>query len=351
MKVITQMELKPGMVLGEDVEYQGAIVYPTDTELDDHIISRIRRYGIMCVTIKEDVDFATTHYEKIQFNSDFQDFIKIYKDCLSRYKGIMISYLGTKQPVPSEDLLSLFRTAFTAVRSESQLLDFLYNMMPNEDELTYTQSFNAALLCGAFANWLSLPPEQKNTLILCGFYYDIGKWKLPNEILWKPGKLTDEEFSMVKKHPVIGYMLLRGDVGLNEHIKNCTIMHHERMDGSGYPYHMKGEKIDIYARYLAIVDTYIAMASPRSFRPAFTPLEILENFENNRGKYDVSILMPLFEHISNAQIGTKVQLSDGSEWEVMLIHRHPFSRPMLRNNWGELLNLAEHPELRIRKLL
>ena len=63
--------------------------------------------------------------------------------------------------------------------------------MPSEDELTYTQGLNAALLAGAFADWLSLSEEEKNTLILCGFYYDIGKLQLPYELLWKPGKLTE----------------------------------------------------------------------------------------------------------------------------------------------------------------
>ena len=63
--------------------------------------------------------------------------------------------------------------------------------MPSEDELTYTQGLNAALLAGTFADWLSMSEEEKNTLILCGFYYDIGKLQLPYELLWKPGKLTE----------------------------------------------------------------------------------------------------------------------------------------------------------------
>ena len=90
--------------------------------------------------------------------------------------------------------------------------------------------------------------EEKRILLLCGFYYDIGKWKLPFDILWKPGKLTEEEIKTVQTHPVIGYSIARVDINLNEHVKNAIIMHHERFDGSGYPYHMKGEKIDIYAR-------------------------------------------------------------------------------------------------------
>ena len=95
-------------------------------------------------------------------------------------------------------------------------------------------------------------------MILCGFYYDIGKLQLPYELLWKPGKLTEEEFKIIKTHPVVGYTSVRNQ-DLNEHVKNAVIMHHERLDGSGYPYHMSGQKIDVYARYMAIIDAYIAM--------------------------------------------------------------------------------------------
>ncbi len=351
MKVITRMELKPGMELGEDVVNQGSVVYPAGTKVTDAVIQKLNRYNVMCVTILEDVDYATTHYEKIQYNESFRKFVDNYHNCLTIYKAVMISYLGTKQSIDPAVLMKIFNDCYSMVTTENQLLDYLYNMMPNEDELTYTQSFNSALLCGAFANWLGLPADEKKLLILCGFYYDIGKWKLPNEILWKPGKLTDEEFAMVKKHPVIGYALVRDDHNLNEHIKNAVIMHHERYDGSGYPYHMKGDKIDIFARYMAIVDTYIAMASPRSFRNAFTPLQIVGNFEKSLDKYDVSLLMPLIERISQAQIGSRVQLNDDSIWEVMVIHKHPYSRPMLRNEDNVILNLAENPQLEIVKLV
>ena len=350
LKTITRMELKPGMVLAEPIEHGGEVLFKAGRKVDERVIERISRYNILTVTIMENVDFAKTHYEKIQYSKEFQDFVSVYREQLLVYKAVMISYLGTKMSIDSSVLMNIYRTIYDKVSSDKQLLDYIYNMMPGEDELTYTASLNAALLCGSFANWLGLPEDEKKKLILCGFYYDIGKWKLPNEILWKPGKLTEEEYALVKKHPVIGYALVRNDTNLSEHIKNAIIMHHERMDGSGYPYHMRGEKIDKYARYMAIVDTYVAMASPRTHRSAFTPLQIIGTLEKSQDKFDISILMPLIERISQAQIGTKVQLNDGSVWEVMLISKHPYSRPVLRNEEDVILNLAEHPELEIVKL-
>ena len=222
--------------------------------------------------------------------------------------------------------------------------------MPNEDELTYNHGLNSALLAGVFAKWMNLSEKDTETLILACFYYDIGKLKLPYDILWKTGKLTDEEYAVMKKHPAIGYTLVKY-TSLSEKIKDAVFMHHERMDGSGYPQHLQGNEIHYFARYIAIIDTYIAMASPRSYRNALTPLQILEHFEKNLEKYDTEILMPIMQRIGDAQLGSTVQLSDGSVWEVFIIHPAKISRPILKNENSEVLDLLEHPELEIVKNL
>lgn len=349
MRVITKVELVPGMVLGEDIVYQDKVLYTEDTTVDERMIARLKHYANMNITIKEQTDLISTHNEKVRFNERFKAFEKQYADCLTRCKGVMLSFLGTGQWIFDDVLLQIYNDACSKIANGSELLDFLYNMTPNEDELTYTQCLNSALLAGTFADWVSMSEEDKKILILCGFYYDIGKWKLPHDILWKPDKLTDEEYNMVKKHPVTGYALLRNNYNLNDHVKNAVIMHHERLDGSGYPYHMTGNKIDIFARYTAIIDTYVSMASPRAYRNAFTPLQILGDFEKSIPKYDIELLMPLMKRIADAQIGTSVQLNDDSVWEVMMLHPNRLSRPILRNDTNEFLDLLKHPEMEIVK--
>lgn len=346
MKSVATIELEPGMVLAEDVAYQGEVLYPKETVLNKVILERLKRYNFMCVTVMEEVDFATTHKEKLHFNEDFINFEQKYTKNLKRYKALMTNFLENGQPIPEKELFDIYDDMESTYTYSSELLDFLYNLTPNENELTYNHCLNSALLAGVFATWVRMPEEERRILILCGFYYDIGKFKLPYEILWKPGKLTEEEFTLVKKHPVIGYALVR-NLPLDEHVKNAVIMHHERMDGTGYPYHMKTTKIDSYARYMAMIDTYIAMASPRSYRSAFTPLQILGNFEGNLFKYDMELLIPLMKHIGDAQIGSTVQLNDDSVWEVFIINTTTYARPLLKNKQNDFLNLADHPELKI----
>ena len=351
MKPVARMALEPGMVLGEDVVYQEKILFPAETVLNAEMIERLKRYSIMCVTIKEDIDFATTHYEKIRFDDNFKIFQQKHAENLMRYKHLMKSFISGEKQISNEELIAIYNDLSSTYDSGTVLLDYLYILVPNEDELTYTHCLNSALLGGTFADWMVLEQEDKELLILSCFYYDIGKLSLPYDLLWKSAKLSEEEYALVKKHPVIGYATLNNKSSVDQRIKNAVIMHHERMDGSGYPYHMKGSKIDIFARYVAIIDTYIAMASPRSYRTALTPLQILDNFQKNLTVYDMEILIPLMTRISDAQIGTTVQLSDDSVWDVFLVHPGRYSLPILKNSEGNTLDLLENPQLKIVKNL
>ncbi len=349
MKVITKMELQPGMILGEDIVSQGSVIYPTDTKVDTQLIEKLNRYpAIICVTIKENIDLATTHHEKMRYDENFQTFEKAHAIVLYKYKAAIFRFIETGVKAPDEFFLTLYDELYSLIPNGFVLLDYLYNMIPNEDELTFTQCLNSALLAGTFADWINMNAEAKKTMILCGFYYDIGKLQLPYQLLWKPGRLTPEEFNMIKQHPVIGYDMIRS-LNLNEHVKNTVLMHHERMDGSGYPYQFAGTNIDIYARYFAIIDSYTAMASPRTYRSAFTPLQILGIFEQSLEKFDVELLLPLMKRIADAQIGARVLLNNDTIWEVLVIHPNKFSRPILRNAKNEIIDLIDHPELEIMK--
>ncbi len=350
MRTAARMELQPGMTLGEDVSVQDRVLFPAGTVLTENNIEKLKQYSVMCVTIMENVDFAVTHFEKLRYSEEFKLFERKHGENLSRYKKLVTDLAVLGNPISEQDLMDIYTDLRSTYSSETVLLDYLYNLMPGEDELTYNHCLNSALLAGAFSEWNALPEEERKNLILSGFYYDIGKLKLPYDVLWRPGKLTPEEFEIVKKHPAIGWAML-GNAGLDSRIQDAVLMHHERMDGSGYPHQLTGNEINIYARYLAIVDTYIAMASPRPHRSALTPLQILGHLERDISKYDAEILVPLMQRIANAQIGSDVGLNDESVWEVFILHPHSLSRPILKNKNSDILDLAEHPELEIVKMM
>lgn len=345
------MSLQNGSILGEDVlDSHNNILYKSGTEVTPKVIEKLKRYSIMCVTIMEDIDFAQTNYERMRYDTTFKAFEILYTDNLNRYKEMMTGFIQTGVKIDDKKLLALYQNVISAIPSNKAVFDYLYNRVPDEDEMTFAHCFNSALIVGTFAEWLSLPDEEKNLLIMCGFYYDIGKLLLPTDLLWKPGKLTQQEFEQIKAHTINGYKLLR-TLPFNDHIKRAVVLHHERVDGSGYPYGFKIEEIDIYARYMSIVDTYEAMAAPRAHRASLPPLNIIGFFEDSMAQFDVQILMPLLRRIADAQIGINVQLSDESIWEVFILNNTRLSRPILKNDKSEMLDLLSRPDLKIEKVI
>jgi PAS domain S-box-containing protein len=137
-------------------------------------------------------------------------------------------------------------------------------------------------LARTMATEMGLPPEKIEGLRMAGVIHDIGKITLPVEILSKPTKLSDIEFSLIKEHVRLGYDILK-DMESPWPLAEIVLQHHERMDGSGYPRGLKGEEILIEARILAVADVVEAMASHRPYRPALGLDAALEEIEKNRG--------------------------------------------------------------------
>lgn len=348
MKNVARMTLENGMVIGEDIySYQNELLYPKDTVVDEKVIARLERHSIICVAVKEEIDYATTHFEKVRLSSEFKFFEFTYNDCMPVYCQLMTDFVENGKPARMSKLMELYVKITSCARSGEQLLDFLYNMLPREDSMTHAHCLNSALIAGVFGTWWRLSKEDVFLLIQCGFFYDIGKLELPQELLWKPGKLTDLDYAKVKTHTMLGFNLLK-DQQLNEHVIKATLMHHERSDGSGYPSRLRSDKIDIFAKYIAIIDAYEAMTSARTYRQSLNPFQIIENFEKDGYvKFDEEILRPILYHIAATQLNFNVLLTDDEEAVIIKINKDNLSRPLLQKEDGTLINLAARTDLEI----
>lgn len=357
MKTIAKIALQPGMELGEDIRNnQGDVVIPAHTIVDDTVLARLARLNVMAVQIMEDLDYATTHFEKIRFSESFRAFEKKYLEMFAKYKEMMNALVNYGTPADTTVLLSIYDTLTKQVGSHIRMLEYLNNMVLSEDELTHTHCLNSALIAGIFADWLSMEPNEKEIAILCAYFYDIGKLKLPAGLLWKPGKLTDVEFAQIKTHPLIGFKLVQNQTNLNPHVIKAILMHHERCDGSGYPSKLKMHQIDPYARLIAIIDAYEAMTSARAYRQSLMPLQVVERFEESGLiKYDYEILRPIISRIAESQLGLKVKLSDDSVWEIFMLNQNKLSRPVLKrnnpeSNTLEFLDLQKRQDLEMQSI-
>ncbi len=350
MKTIATMALKPGMVLAEDVlSYKNELLLPKNTVLDDIAIGKLSRYSIMCVEIKEDADFATTHFEKVRVSEGFKRFEKVYAIYMAVFKKMIDGLVNEAKPLDMDTLLQVYGEITGCAKRGEILLDYLYNMVPTEDSVTYSHCLNSGLVAGVFGTWFGMDLEQQLILVKCGFLYDIGKFMIPPELIWKPGRLTEEEYNRVKTHTVHGYHIIKSQ-NLDDNIIKATLQHHEKCDGSGYPNGLKDDDINFYAKCISIVDSYCAMTSPRSYRQTLIPLQVVDNFEKSGGKYSQALLKMVLTHIANSQVGMTVRLSDGSVAEIILINQLKLSRPLVKCGDG-LIDLAKRNDLEIVAVL
>lgn len=351
MYSVARMALKPGMELAEDVlSSTMEIILPANTVLTEESINKLSLYSVMCVSIKDESDYAVTHFERVRCNKNYKEFERVYINNLNAYKYMIDSFLHDQSPINLTYLMQIHDNIAMLPRTREQLLDWLYNMLPNEDVLTYAHSLNSALVANVFGIWLGLDDEDIRLLTLSGFFYDIGKMRLPADILWKSDKLTDEEFDLMKTHTTIGYNILLKK-GINERIANATLMHHERADGSGYPSGLKDNEIDIFARYMAVVDSYVAMTSARSYRPALNPFEVIKNFQKiGVEKFGNWILRPILSRIANIHLGATVKLSNGMIGDVILINQDALTKPLIKHG-DELIDMTKIPDVEITAIL
>lgn len=156
------------------------------------------------------------------------------------------------------------------------------NTIDAKDAYTSGHSKRVAQCATAIAERLNWSEKEVQNIYNVALLHDLGKIGVPDAILNKPGKLSSEEFNVIKKHPVIGHDILK-DIHMISGVGEGALYHHERYDGRGYPYGLKGEEIPYYARIIGIADAYDAMTSNRIYRPKLTQERVIEEFEKGRG--------------------------------------------------------------------
>jgi HD-GYP domain-containing protein (c-di-GMP phosphodiesterase class II) len=190
------------------------------------------------------------------------------------------------------------------------------------------------------AKWNKFPEKDWLPIAMAGLLHDIGNVKVDPSIFNKPSRLTSEEFQEMRQHSVYGFKLLEGIASLNQGVWLTALQHHERIDGSGYPMKVKGEKIHPYAKIVAIADVYHAMTSNRNYRKAESPYLVLEELHaGSFGKLDPFYVQTFIERTTQFHNGVFVKLNDGRIGEIVFTDRNHPTRPMISVN-GEIVNLG-----------
>lgn len=360
MKKIYTNDLMPGMILATDIyNYNDQLVMTAGSVLDDKAITKLIFYAIPFARIedssvgeeKEERDEVPVSYsERVKGSREFRKFKEKFEANVSEMKEIFEKII--KEGASFEIAKHIVKDVTDLIHSageDMQLFDLIHNMR-GYDDLTYAHSINVGMICYVLSGWLKMSDEDRQLALTCGLFHDIGKLLIPDQIVRKPSKLTTEEFELMKQHTVEGYRIIQ-HYPVNSHIKNAVLMHHERYDGSGYPFGLKGKKIDRFARMVAIADVYEATTAPRKYRGALCPFMVIGIFENEGlQKYDTKMIMTFLENIVNTYMLNRVRLNDGREGEIVFINQHILSRPIVNCN-GECIDLSKSKELYIEEIV
>lgn len=360
MKQVRIVELIPGMISGEDVySLSGQLLIPRGVQITPAIISLLSSHALHSIKINTAVNASITsagieippsYNEKVRSSEEFKQFYQNYHSHIQNFQTNINDVVTKNAPLDVDYLMNETLSLLYQNGKSVHALDMLMNIR-DYDDCTYTHCVNVALICNVLARWLQLSEAEQQLAMACGLFHDIGKMNIPRELLEKQGKLTPQEFELVKAHALEGYMLLnRYDI--NQQIKNAALMHHEKCDGSGYPYGLRGAQIDPYAKLVCIADIYDAMTSRRPHRSAFCPFSVIAEFEQEGfQKYDTRFILVFLENVVNTYINQRVRLSDDREGEIIFINKISLSRPTIKCTDGTFLDLSEVKDLYIEEIL
>lgn len=359
MKKVQVKDLRPGMVTAEDIySIDGQLVLGKKVILIDKNIEKLDSFGIYSIKVEDKAvsvaqsmnDVPPSYSERVRLNPEFIEFKENFESHVDLLQTGLNQIVESNSNFDAENLVSQTLTFMDDIGHSVNLMDMLINMRDYDDS-TYAHCVNAAIISNIFAGWLNLSKEDRVIATSCGLFHDIGKIKVPESILKKPGPLTKAEFEAIKRHPLDGYNILDA-AGLSEEVKNAALMHHEKCDGSGYPYGFTRDKISFFAKMITIVDIYDAMTSKRVYRDPICPFDVIEEFEKEGfDKYDPDMILTFLRNVSNSFIGFRVRLNNGLEGEVVFIHPEHLSRPTIKCAGDKFIDLSVHKDMKITSII
>lgn len=367
MREYQTSELQPGMITANSVRTKrGQLVINSNVTLTKALISRIEFYGIPSVQIQEPetqpasdevydperayfpaknpiTDHSDKSYsQKVKQSSEFQQFQMDFTLGTNDLKECFDEFIASGGTVNQDILLDKIASLLGGKKTTIETFDMLHNMRQVDDSI-YAHSINVALISRVIGKWLHFSREDLDTLTLAGLLHDIGKTRIPADVLNKDSRLTDEEFQMIRMHPKYGYDILKNQP-LDPRVKRAALMHHERCDGSGYPMGLTLEEIDDFALIIAIADVYDAMTAARSYRAPLCPFQVIAEFEKDGlQKYKPKYILTFLEHIAATYQNHRVLLSDGTGAKIVLLNHRHLSKPLVQLDDGACLDLDKSP--------
>lgn len=339
MRLIPIQFVKQGSFLGKTLyDDQGRILLREGLPLTKKYLEKIKKNNIYSLYVID--KYSTTELEDIIKPELRQQAVDTVKNTFFSFEKY-VSYSSKKDKTPQYSLLKKQQEYFDNINDIAkeiveQILSkdsVVINLVDikSMDNYTYQHCVNVAVLSLVIGIQMRLDKINLYHLCLGALLHDIGKISIPDSIIKKPSKLTDEEFEIIKQHTVKGYEYLKKNFDIPAAARLISLQHHEMEDGGGYPYNLKGDKISKLSKIVSVADVYDALTSDRPYRKAMCPNEALEYImAYSSAQFDIDIVKVFTKTVVPYPPGTLIKLSTGDYAIVEQVNIESPMRPVIK---------------------
>lgn len=317
-----------GDILAVDIfGNRGALIAAENTIINENIKNSLKNLGIDELWIFKPSLKTVNEDDSIEFNIFQQEYESNIKTLVQISRNLAI---GKNINIDILDILS--DSVLKDVR-RSNISIFFLNKMKVFDDTLFNHSLNVAFYAALICKWMNVNENKTKNIIKTGLLHDIGKIEIPLELLKKKEKLRPSEFDLIKCHTLFGFNQLKDIAEIDSDIKSGVLFHHERENGSGYPFGYSGKQLNLNAKIIAVADTYDALTSDRVYKKKQTPFRAIEILLTECvASYDISIINSFTSNLLYYFIGSKVLLSNGEKGIIVHIPLHNITEPIVYIN-------------------
>ena len=349
-KTISFNKIKSGMRISKNLEQNGRVLLKQDILITDQIITKLKKmYYIESVEVydNEISEKQVSRVEKKQgeLRKIEDDFKEISSKLHTTFRQIV-----SKNETSMNEIREFSQKIQHELKPSSIVIKNIVLYGSGEDSI-YRHGVNVAALSALLGKWIGLEESKINLLVYSAILHDVGKTKIDKEVLKKDTALTKSEFNKIKTHTSVGYNLIKEITFLDKSVSYGVLMHHERVDGSGYPLGLKGEGIHPFAKIIAIADVFDAINSDRGYKGKKLPFEALQIVKTEGlGKLDYEYVKIFLEHIVGYYTGEEVLLNTNEKCKIIQMNVNNLEKPLVMRN-EEFIDLAKEKHLYIKEML
>ncbi len=344
MRKVSLDRTRAGVRLARTIlSLDGIVLLSAGTILTEELITTLESYSFTEIYIEDDLSKGITTPEVVRD--------EIVTEVKAKIKQIMTTP-SIRISLDGKKILEIVDKLLNNILQNDHIILSLSDIR-SIDDYTFSHSVNVCILSLITGVTLGIKGDNLRDLGIGALLHDIGKIMISEDILQKPSCLSINEFDEVKRHTVYGFEILKNSTNINPTAHAIALYHHERVDGSGYPYNLKNVDIPIAARIVAVADVYDALTTDRVYRKKMLPHEVVDYMYSLSNKhFEKTVLDAFTRHVAHFPIGTAVLLNSGEKGLVSRYNPHFPNRPVIRivmDEAGKML--VNHKEVDLSKKL